>query len=143
MKAKHQRLALLILAAVAVLGAAALALSALGDRATYFFSPTDVVEKGVEPGKAIRLGGMVVEGSLQRDADGTIRFAVTDNQNVSQVVYRGIPPDLFREASGVVCEGRFDASGVFVADNLLAKHDENYMPPEVADAMHETKTLVQ
>lgn len=142
MKAKHQRLTLLILAAVAVLGAAALALSALGDRATYFFSPTDVVEKGVEPGKAIRLGGMVVVGSLTRDGD-TVRFAVTDNQNVSHVVYKGIPPDLFREDSGVVCEGRFDAAGVFVADNLLAKHDENYMPPEVADTMHETKTLIQ
>ncbi len=143
MKPKHQRLALLVLALVAVGGALALALSSLGDRATYFYSPSDVAEKGVEPGRAIRLGGMVVTGSLTRHAGGEIRFAVTDNRAISNVSYTGIPPDLFKEASGVVAEGRFTPDGLFVADNLLAKHDENYMPPEVAGAMHEAKTLEQ
>jgi len=141
-KAKHQRLTLVILALVALGGAAALALSALGDRATYFYAPTDVVTKGVEPGRAVRLGGMVADGSIKRDADGvTYHFVVTDNLNSTPVVFKGVPPDLFTENSGVIAEGRFDAKGQFIADNLLAKHDERYMPPEVAGAMHKTDTV--
>jgi cytochrome c-type biogenesis protein CcmE len=135
-KAKHQRLTLLI-AALAALGiAAALAISALGDRATYFYSPNDVAVKGVEPGRAIRLGGMVGKGSVRRLGDGvTTRFVVTDFQRSVPVTFKGIVPDLFREGSGVIAEGRFDADGVFVADNLLAKHDERYMPPELAGSI--------
>lgn len=142
MKPKHQRLALLLLAAVAIIGAALLALSALQEEATYFFSPSDVAARGVEPGRAIRLGGMVAHGSIGKEADGvTYRFVVTDGARSVPVVFKGIPPDLFKEDSGVVAEGSFDRAGTFVANNLLAKHDERYMPPEVAGAMHKAKSL--
>jgi len=136
LKAKHQRLVLAIIALVAVIGAGLLAASALKDEAAYFYAPNDVKVKGVEPGRAIRLGGMVVRGSLQKEADGvTMRFDVTDGKATVPARFTGIAPDLFREGSGAVAEGSFDANGTFVADNLLAKHDENYMPPEVADAL--------
>ncbi len=142
MKPKHQRLVLLLLAVAAIGGAALLALSALKEQATYFYSPSDVAKDGVPPGQAIRLGGMVAKGSLNRAPDGiTYRFVVTDNARTVPVVFKGIPPDLFKEDSGVVCEGSFDRAGVFVADNLLAKHDERYMPPQVAGAMHKAKSL--
>lgn len=142
MKPKHQRLVLLLLAVAAIGGAAVLALSALQEQATYFYSPSDVAKQGVEPGRAIRLGGMVAHGSLGRAADGvTYRFVVTDNDRSVPVVFKGIPPDLFKEDSGVVAEGSFDRAGVFVADNLLAKHDERYMPPQVAGAMHKAQSL--
>ena len=136
-KAKHQRLTLLVAALVALALAAALAVSALGDRATYFYSPNDVAVKGVEPGRAIRLGGMVAKGSVKRLADGvTTRFVVTDFQRSVPVSFKGIVPYLFREDSGVIAEGHFDADGVFVADNLLAKHDERYMPPQLAGSIN-------
>lgn len=136
MKAKHQRLVLIGLAALAVSGAAALGFSALSDTMTYFYSPSDVVTKGVEPGQSIRLGGLVEAGSVRHEADGlTLAFVVTDTANTVPVRYKGLVPDLFREGQGVVAEGRFDPQGVFVAASLLAKHDENYMPPEVADAI--------
>lgn len=142
MKPKHQRLVLLLLAVVAIIGAAFLALSALQEQATYFYSPSDVAKDGVEPGRAIRLGGMVAHGSLGKAADGiTYRFVVTDGARSVPVVFKGIPPDLFKEDSGVVCEGSFDNAGVFVATNLLAKHDERYMPPQVAGSMHKAQTL--
>ena len=93
-------------------------------------------------GQAIRLGGMVEKGSIARDPDGvTIRFTVTDGSQTVPVQFRGIVPDLFKEASGVVAEGRFQQSGLFVADNILAKHDERYMPPQVAGAMHKSESL--
>jgi cytochrome c-type biogenesis protein CcmE len=93
-------------------------------------------------GRAVRLGGMVEGGSVKRAADGvTVHFVVTDGQATTPVVFAGIVPDLFRERSGVVAEGRFEPNGHFVASNLLAKHDEKYMPPEMAGKMHETKTL--
>lgn len=132
MKAKHQRLTLAIAAIVAVTGAGLLAASALRDEAAYFYTPEDVQVKGVEPGRAIRLGGMVVGGSLKKEADGvTIRFDVTDGKATVPARFTGIAPDLFREGSGVVAEGSFDRSGTFIATELLAKHDERYMPREL------------
>jgi len=132
MKKKHQRLVLALIALVAVIGAGLLAASALKDEAAYFYTPEDAKVKGVEPGKAIRLGGMVVGGSLKKQADGvTIAFDVTDGKAVVPARFTGIAPDLFREGSGVVAEGSFDRNGTFVATNLLAKHDERYMPREL------------
>ena len=140
MKAKHQRLILALAALVALLGAGLLAASALKDEAAYFYAPNDVKTKGVEPGKAIRLGGMVVKGSLKRAADGvTIRFDVTDGKATVPATFSGIAPDLFKEGSGVVAEGSFNGQGTFVATNLLAKHDERYMPREL-DGMSYNET---
>jgi len=132
MKSKHQRLILVIIAMGAVIGAGLLAASALKDEAAYFYAPDDVRVKGVEPGRAIRLGGMVVPGSLKKEADGvTIRFDVTDGKGTVPARFTGIVPDLFREGSGVVGEGAFNKDGTFIATNILAKHDERYMPREL------------
>ena len=142
MKAKHQRLTLGLLAVAAVGGASVLALSALKDQAAFFYAPADVKKDGLPLGKAVRLGGMVEGGSIKRLADGvSMRFVVTDGLATVPVAFRGIAPDLFREKSGVVAEGSFNPDGSFTATNLLAKHDEKYMPPEMAGKMHETKTL--
>jgi len=131
---KHQRLVLIVLAVVAVVGAVLLAMWGLQDRAAYFVTPSDIAAGKAAPDKAMRLGGMVVKGSLKRDPDGlTVRFIVSDTKAETPVVYRGITPDLFREGSGVVAEGRLDATGLFVADHILAKHDERYMPPQMAN----------
>ena len=144
MKAKHQRLTLALVALVAVVGAGILALSALKDQAAFFYAPGDVKKTGLPLGRAVRLGGMVEGGSIKRQPDGvTISFVVTDGLAKVPVAFRGITPDLFREKSGVVAEGSFNSDGSFTATNLLAKHDEKYMPPQVAGAMHETKTLKQ
>jgi len=138
-KAKTQRLYLVVGAMTALGGAAALAFSTLGDRATYFYSPSDIVAKGV-PTAAIRLGGMVEKGSLIRDGQ-TVHFVVTDFAKTWPVTYTGILPDLFREGQGVIAEGKVDpGSGVFTAETILAKHDEKYMPPEVAGAMHKARS---
>jgi cytochrome c-type biogenesis protein CcmE len=131
---KHQRLILVILAIVALVGAVLLAMWGLADRAAYFVTPSDIAAGKASPDKAMRLGGMVVNGSLRRDPDGlTIRFTVSDTKATTPVVYRGITPDLFREGSGVIAEGRLDPNGLFVADTILAKHDERYMPPQIAN----------
>jgi cytochrome c-type biogenesis protein CcmE len=144
MKAKHQRLTLALVALVAVVGAAILALSALKDQASFFYAPGDVKKDGIPLGRAVRLGGMVEGGSIKHQPDGvTIHFTVTDGQATVPVAFRGITPDLFREKSGVVAEGSFNPDGSFTATNLLAKHDEKYMPPQVAGAMHESKSLKQ
>lgn len=144
MKAKHQRLTLALLAVAAIIGAALLALSALKDQAAFFYAPGDVAGKPLPLGKAVRLGGMVEKGSLVRAQDGvSIVFKVTDGQAVVPVRFRGVTPDLFREGSGVVAEGRFQPDGSFVADNLLAKHDERYMPPQMAGKMHKSESLAQ
>lgn len=141
MKAKHQRLILAVVALAALIGAGLLAASALKDEAAYFYAPNDVKTKGVEPGKAIRLGGMVVKGSLKRASDGvTIHFDVTDGKATVPASFKGITPDLFREGSGVVAEGAFDAGGTFQATNLLAKHDERYMPRELEGMSYDEKT---
>ena len=144
MKAKQQRLVLAGLAVLAIAGAGGLALSALKDQAAFFYAPGDVKKDGLPLGHAVRLGGMVEGGSIRKLADGvTIRFTVTDGVATVPVTFRGITPDLFRERSGVVAEGEFHPDGSFTATNLLAKHDEKYMPPEMAGKMHETKTLAQ
>ena len=133
MKAKHQRLVLVVLALVALIGAALLAVYALRNQASYFYLPEQMVANPPQDGQAVRLGGMVESGSLQKLADGiTVKFVVTGRENSRiPVRYAGILPDLFVEGSGVVAEGRLDGSGIFVADNLLAKHDENYVPREL------------
>jgi cytochrome c-type biogenesis protein CcmE len=133
-KPKHQRLVLIILAVAALVGAVLLAMWGLQDRAAYFVTPSDIAAGKARPDKPMRLGGMVVTGSLKRDADGlTVRFTVSDGKTTTPVVFRGITPDLFKEGSGVVAEGRLDTNGLFVADNILAKHDERYMPPQMAN----------
>ena len=133
-KPKHQRLILVVLAAAAMIGAVLLAMWGLQDRAAYFVTPSDIAASKVPADKAMRLGGMVVKGSLKRDPDGiTIRFMVSDGKAETPVLFRGITPDLFKEGSGVVAEGRLEPSGLFVADNILAKHDERYMPPQMAN----------
>lgn len=133
MKPKTQRLILVLLALAALVGAALLAMWGLRGQASYFLTPADVAAGKFEPGKAFRLGGMVEAGSVQRGRDGlTIRFRVSDGKAVTPVAYRGIVPDLFREGSGVVAEGRMSGA-TFVADNILAKHDERYMPPELGN----------
>ena len=144
MKAKNQRLVLTLSALGALVAAALLAMSALRSQASFFYSPADALRDHVATGQAIRLGGMVEKGSLVREPDGvTIDFRVTDGIAAVAAKYTGIVPDLFREGSGVVAEGRFVAPGQFVADTILAKHDERYMPPQVAGSMHETKSLVK
>ena len=142
MKAKHQRLVLILLAFAAMIGAVLLAMSALKDQAAYFYTPADAVRAHIEPGRAVRLGGMVADKSIIRDPDGvTTRFVVTDGQETVAVRFKGITPDLFKENSGVVADGAFAPDGAFIATNILAKHDERYMPPQVAGEMHETKSL--
>ena len=143
MKPKNQRLALLLLAIAAVLGAVLLAMSALKDQAAYFYAPADVAKKGMPLDRAVRIGGMVRGGSIRRAADGvTIHFMVGDDSDaVIPVRFTGIPPDLFRENKGVVAEGRFQRDGLFVASEILAKHDENYMPPRLAGDKHKSETL--
>lgn len=135
-KPKRQRLVLAVLALAALGGAGLLAASALGDTSTYFYAPTDLAAKKPEAGKSIRLGGLVKQGSVSRSTDGlTMRFTVTDMVHETPVSYTGLVPDLFRENQGVVATGSFMPDGNFKAKELLAKHDENYMPPEVADAL--------
>lgn len=134
MKPKHQRLLLALIAVVALVGAGLIAAAALRDEASYFYTPTTLAKANVEPDKAIRLGGMVQKGSIVRGADGvSITFIVQDKDQTQKVAYRGITPDLFVEGSGVVADGRLRPDGVFVAEGLLAKHDENYVPKELAD----------
>jgi cytochrome c-type biogenesis protein CcmE len=115
--------------------AVALMLSAFRDAIVFFNSPTDVVEKHVAPGTRIRLGGLVKTGSLVRGDNLQVRFDVTDGNRDMRVAFQGVLPDLFREGQGVVAEGTVDGSGMFNADTVLAKHDENYMPKEVAEAL--------
>ncbi len=144
MKPKNQRLTLLILAMLAVLGAVLLAMSALKDQAAYFYSPADVARRGLPLDRAVRIGGMVKAGSIRRHPDGvTIGFLVADETAATIAVrFTGIVPDLFRENSGVVAEGRFLADGSFVASEILARHDENYMPPELTRrGLHKTDSL--
>lgn len=133
-KAKHQRLVLVIIALVALIGAGLLAAWALRNQASYFYVPNDMAANPPAVGQAVRLGGMVEKGSIKTMPDGvTIAFVVGDGKARQPVRYTGILPDLFVEGSGVVAEGRLDAGGTFVADNLLAKHDENYVPRELKD----------
>jgi cytochrome c-type biogenesis protein CcmE len=117
--------------------AAAFVLYALSGQIVYFYMPTDVVEKNVQPGTRMRLGGLVEEGSVVRSDDSVVTFTLTDNSHTVKVNYKGLLPDLFREGQGIVAEGTMEPDGGFKADNVLAKHDENYMPREVAEALKE------
>lgn len=137
MTRKQRRLTLIGIAGVVLASALGLILFALNDQIVFFQSPTDIAQKGIPDGQRIRLGGLVEEGSVVRTGDANVRFTVTDTVNTVAVTYKGILPDLFREGQGVVTEGKMGPDGVFVADNVLAKHDENYIPKEVAEALKE------
>jgi len=133
---RKQRRSILIGMCLAVLGlAVGLIMFALEDSIVFFYSPSDVAEKNIRPGQRIRLGGLVAEGSVKRGENTTVSFSITDTAKTIPVTFTGVLPDLFREGQGVVTEGKLRGDGVFVADNVLAKHDENYMPPEVAEAL--------
>jgi cytochrome c-type biogenesis protein CcmE len=133
---RKQRRLVLIGSALGVLAlAVALVLSALRDSIVFFNSPTDLVEKQIKPGTRIRVGGLVKEGSVSRGEKLAVRFEVTDGKSTVPVAFQGLLPDLFREGQGIVAEGALDGSGTFRADSVLAKHDESYMPKEVADAL--------
>jgi len=143
LRPKHQRLVLVLLVVAALIAAALLAMWGLADRAAYFRTPADIVAGKAGEGEAIRLGGMVEQGSLKELGGTSVRFTVTDGAAKVPVTYRGILPDLFREGSGMVAEGRMER-GTFVADMILAKHDERYMPPQIGNqsAEHQAgKTL--
>lgn len=133
-KAKHQRLVLIVIALVALIGAGLLAAWALRSQASYFYLPGEMAANPPEDDRAVRLGGMVEAGSLRTEPDGvTITFVVSDDKARVPVRFKGIVPDLFKEGSGVVAEGKRAADGTFVADNLLAKHDEKYVPRQMKD----------
>jgi cytochrome c-type biogenesis protein CcmE len=136
LKRRHKRIAFII-AGLAGLGiAAALVLSAFQKNLVFFFSPTQVVAKEAPVNRTFRVGGLVEQGTLKRENDGlTVRFKVTDTSNSIPVVFKGIIPDLFKEGRGCVAEGRIGSDGVFYADKVLAKHDENYMPPQAGEAI--------
>jgi cytochrome c-type biogenesis protein CcmE len=136
MRPKRRRLYFVLAGMSALAVAVALALAAFEDNLVFFNSPTDVYAKEVPQDRRFRLGGLVEEQSVARSQDGlTTTFRVTDLNRAVPVAYTGILPDLFREGQGIVADGRLTADGTFVADNVLAKHDENYMPPEVAEAL--------
>ncbi len=134
MKRKHKRLTFVAIALLLLGTATALVLTAFEDSIVFFYSPTDLAEKQVADGRRIRLGGLVEEGSVKKIGGAITTFRVTDLTSTVAVSYKGLLPDLFREGQGVVAEGRLKA-GVFNAEEVLAKHDENYMPPEVAEAL--------
>ena len=134
MKPKHQRLSIVILALIALGAAAALVLNAFEDNLVFFYSPTDLREKHIAPGQPIRIGGLVEEGSVQKDGLD-VSFRISDGAQTVLVAYHGQLPDLFREGQGIVTTGQLALDGTFQAEEVLAKHDENYMPPEVADAL--------
>ncbi|HXK57904.1 MAG TPA: cytochrome c maturation protein CcmE [Gammaproteobacteria bacterium] len=138
MKARHKRFGFLLVGLGGLGLAAWLLLSALDNNLSYFFSPTEVAENKAPKDHIYRLGGLVEGGSLQRGQEMTVRFVVTDNAHKVNVEYTGILPDLFKEGQGVIAQGRMGPNGVFVADEVLAKHDENYMPPEVAEALEKS-----
>ncbi len=139
MKRKHRRLIFVVIGMMALGGAAALVLLAFEENLVFFFSPSDIEAKEIPPDRRIRLGGLVEEGSVEKDADGlTVTFRVTDLNRTVDVTYRGMLPDLFKEGRGVVTEGYLRANGVFEAREVLAKHDENYMPREVAEALQKS-----
>ena len=131
---KQQRLFLVVVALVLLGGASGLVLFALSDSVAFFVTPSDIAAGKIDADKRFRLGGLVVAGSIERD-DGTVMFRLTDQASEVPVRYRGILPDLFREGQGIVAQGVLGADGVFAASEVLAKHDENYMPPEVAEAL--------
>jgi cytochrome c-type biogenesis protein CcmE len=142
MKKRHKRI-VFIVTSLAALGLATwLVLGAFRNNLVFFFSPTQVMAKEAPVGRTFRIGGLVANGTLKRDTDGlTIRFVMTDTANTLPVVYKGILPDLFKEGRGCVAQGKVGADGVFYADQIMAKHDENYMPPEAARALDQAKDM--
>ena len=142
MKKRHKRV-VFIFACLAAIGAATwLVLGAFRNNLVFFFSPTQIATKEAPVGKTFRIGGLVQDGTLKRDADGlTIHFTVTDTANTIPVVYKGILPDLFKEGRGCVAQGHVGPDGTFYADQIMAKHDENYMPPEAARALDQAKDM--
>jgi cytochrome c-type biogenesis protein CcmE len=144
MKPRHKRIAL-ILAGLAILGiAATLVLSTFRSNLVFFFTPTQVAAHEAPQGRSFRIGGLVEKGSVKRQPDGvTVRFVVTDTAKSVPVMFTGILPDLFKEGKGVVAQGKLGADGVFAASEVLAKHDENYMPPEAADAVERANKAMQ
>ncbi|MEP6706189.1 MAG: cytochrome c maturation protein CcmE [Pyrinomonadaceae bacterium] len=147
MKRRHKRISFIVAGLVGLGIAAALVLSAFQNNLVFFFSPTQVAAKQAPVGRTFRVGGLVEKGTLKRDNDGlTARFIITDTAKTIPVVYKGILPDLFKEGRGCVAQGRVGSDGVFYADQILAKHDENYMPPQAGQAIDEAKaakTLVE
>ena len=142
MKARHRRLGIIVLCLSALGIAAALVLNAFRSNLVFFFTPTQVAAKEAPQNRSFRLGGLVEQGSIKRQPDGlTVHFSVTDTARTIPVVYTGLLPDLFREGKGVVTQGRIGAAGVFQADEVLAKHDENYMPPEAAHAIEQAQKV--
>ena len=138
MKPRHKKLAFITLGLSALAVAAALVLNAFQSNLVFFFSPSQVAANEAPIGKRFRIGGLVEEGSIQRHESGlTVNFAVTDSAESIPVTYTGILPDLFKEGKGVVAQGKISANGIFEADEVLAKHDENYMPPEAAMALEQ------
>jgi cytochrome c-type biogenesis protein CcmE len=142
MKKRHKRI-VFIVTGLAALGLATwLVLGAFRNNLVFFFSPTQVMAKEAPVGRTFRIGGLVEKGTLKRDTDGlTVRFAMTDTANTLPVVYKGILPDLFKEGRGCVAQGKVGSDGVFYADQIMAKHDENYMPPEAARALDQAKDI--
>jgi len=144
MKPRHRKLALIALVVVALGVAVALVLNAFNSNLVFFFSPTQVAKGEAPSGRAFRIGGLVEAGSVKREANGlTTRFVVTDTAKSMPVTYTGILPDLFKEGKGVVAEGSLGPDGIFVATQVLAKHDENYMPPEAASAIEQAQKAQQ
>ncbi len=142
MKRRHKRIVFIVCCLCALGLAAWLVLAAFKNNLVFFFSPTQVAAKEAPAGRTFRIGGLVQEGSLKRDSDGlTLRFTVTDTANTIPVVYKGILPDLFKEGRGCVAQGKVGSDGVFYADQIMAKHDENYMPPEAAKALEQGKDI--
>ena len=136
MKSRHKKLMVIVLGLAGLGIAAALILNAFQSNLVFFFSPTQVAKGEAPTDRAFRIGGLVEDGSVKREADGlTVRFVVTDTAKSMPVLYKGILPDLFKEGKGVVAEGKLGADGLFTATQVLAKHDENYMPPEAANAV--------
>jgi cytochrome c-type biogenesis protein CcmE len=148
MKSRHKKLLVIVLGLAGIGIAAALILNAFQSNLVFFFSPTQVANGEAPSDRAFRIGGLVEQGSLKREGNGlTVRFVVTDTAKSMPVVYQGILPDLFKEGKGVVAEGKLGANGLFTATQVLAKHDENYMPPEAATALEQAakaqKTLAK
>ena len=140
MKKRHKRIVFIVVSLAALGLAVFFVLSALKNNVAFFLSPSEVAAKQAPAGKTFRIGGLVQSGTLKRDPDGlTIRFTVTDTANTIPVVYKGILPDLFKEGRGCVAQGRVGGDGVFYADQIMAKHDENYMPPEAGRAIDKAK----
>ena len=144
MKSRHKKLMVIVLGLAGLGIAAALILNAFQSNLVFFFSPTQVARGEAPTDRAFRIGGLVEDGSVKREADGlTVRFVVTDTAKSMPVLYKGILPDLFKEGKGVVAEGKLGADGLFTATQVLAKHDENYMPPEAAHALEQAAKAQQ